>query len=401
MNLSTPYVNLLDPEFYVDPWAAYAYLRDESPVHWDPVQKLWGISRYADVVEVEKSTDLYSSFKGSRPKIDQSADRSMINLDDPAHQDQRKLVVRRFTPRGVRTHEERVRALATALIDDALAGGRRTIDVIDQIASRLPAMVIGEILGYRPEQWEMIRKVSETTMYNAGQTPADGARIEFDPENNPSAPAMMEWAGATLEVIAARRANPQGDLISVWCHSEVDGVPWDDGRILDETILLVDGGAETTRTVIGSIARELALRPDVQNQLRAEPGLLTDAVEEFIRWVSPILNMRRTVTRDHVRHDQKLAEGDEVLLLYASANRDDRVFERPDEFDVTRERNHQVAFGFGTHVCLGAALARLELRVTFEELLARLPEWHLVPGTEPRIMPATFARAYDAVHIEF
>src|SRR5438309_7939708 len=128
----------------------------------------------------------------------------------------------------------------------------------------------------------------------------------------------MEWAAATMEVIAARRGEPRDDLISVWCHTETDGMPWDDGKVLEETILLVDGGAETTRTVIGAIVRELALRPEVQQQLREHPDLLTDAVEEFIRWVSPILNMRRTVTRDHELEGQLLHEGDEVLLMYAA-----------------------------------------------------------------------------------
>ena len=398
--VETPHVNLLDPHFYVDPWAAYKWLRDESPVHWDPVQKLWGISRYEDVLMVEKDTAVYTSFKGSRPHIDQTENRSMIDLDDPAHQQQRKLVVRRFTPRAVRTHEDRIRALADSILDEATAGGNRSFEVIDSVASRLPAMVIAELLGYAPEQWELIRTVSETTMHAGGQTSVDGEEPYINVTEESTA-AMMEWIPATMGIMAARRSEPREDLISVWCHSETDGNPWDDAKILDEILLVVDGGAETTRTVIGSIVRELALRPDSQRQLREHPEMLTDSVEEFIRWVSPVLNMRRTVTGDHELRDQLLHQGDEVLLLYASANRDERAFDRPEEFDVGRERNHHVAFGFGTHVCLGAPLARLELQIMFERLLARLPEWRLVPGTEPKIIPSTFARAFDAVHIEF
>ncbi len=395
-----PYVNLLDPEFYVDPWAAYRWLRDESPVHWDPVQRLWGISRHAGVVAVEKDTARYSSFKGSRPHLDQAENRSMIDLDDPVHQQQRKLVVRRFTPRAVRSHEARIRAHADAILGQATSGGARSIEVIEQLASRLPAMMITELLGYPPEQWELIRRLSETTMLAGGQTPADGTLPAY--RGSPAAEtAMMEWIPVTLELIAARRAQPRDDLVSVWCRSETDGVPWDDAKLIDEILLVVDGGAETTRTVIGSIARELALRPDAQDLLRRRPELMTDAVEEFIRWVSPIVNMRRTATVDHDLHGQVVRAGDELLLLYAAANRDDRVFDRPEEFDVTRSRNHHVAFGFGTHVCLGAPLARLELRIMFECMLAHLPAWRLVPGTEPGIVPATFARSYDAVHIEF
>ncbi len=396
--VAEPYVNLLDPGWYVDPWDAYRWLRDRSPVHWDPVQEIWGISRYADVVHVEKRTDLYTSVPGSRPHTDQSADRSMINTDDPQHQEQRKLVVRRFTPRAVRSHEERVRDLVDPLLDQATAGGDRSFEVIEQVASRLPAMVIAELLGYEPDQWPVIRRVSENTMYNAGQTPPEGGPFASRPQ---SQAALDEWGALTMELIATRRAAPADDLVSVWCHSETDGVPWDDGKILEEVILVVDGGAETTRTVIGSITRELALRPDVQNRPREHSICSPSAVEEFIRWVSPILNMRRTATRSHQLYGQTIEAGHELLLLYPSANRDERVYDRPEEFDVTRERNHHVAFGFGTHVCLGASLARLELRVVFEQMLARLPAWRLVPGTEPRIVPATFTRAFDQVHVEF
>ena len=391
-----PYVNLLDPEFYVDPFDAYRWLRDHSPVHWDPVQRIWGISRHADVIAVEKAAHRYSSFDGSRPHTDQRDDQSMINKDDPEHQDQRKLVARRFTPRAVRDHEAHVRALVTQIIDDVVDPGG--CEAVEAIASRLPAMVIAELLGYPLELWPLVRKWSEETMLEAGQTRADGV---VPGRSDQMSDSILEFSMETMKVIAARRADPQDDLISVWCHTEVDGKAWTDAEVLQETILLLDGGAETTRTVIGSIIRELALRPDQREILAADRQLLhTTAVEEMIRWVTPILNMRRTVTEDHELHDQQLRAGDEVLLMYGAANRDDRVFDRPDDFDVRRPHNHHVAFGFGTHFCLGASLARLELRVMFDELLRRLPPWRLT-GPEPRILPATFTRGYDAVHIEW
>ncbi len=395
-----PEINLLDPQFYVDPWDAYRWLRDNSPVHWDPVQQLWGISRYADVMAVENDSSLYSSFQGSRPKIDQSADRSMINLDDPHHQDQRKLVVRRFTPKAVRDHEAEVHRLCDEIIDAATASGSGQIEIVEQVASRLPAMEIAHLLGYGYDGWELIREVSALTMYSAGQTNADGSpQTSFD---DAVVEVMMRWAGVTMEIIAARRADPQDDLISIWAHTEQGGEPWPDDKILEECLLIVDGGAETTRAVIGAICRQLALEPGVQRQLRDDPSLLeTTAVEEFVRFVSPVLNMRRTVTRDHELNGQQLKAGDELLLMYPSANHDERVFDDPERFDVTRHIKHHVAFGFGTHVCLGAPLARMELRIMFEHLLARLPEWHLAPGTEPQILAATFARAWESVHIEF
>ena len=172
--------------------------------------------------------------------------------------------------------------------------------------------------------------------------------------------------------------------------------------MLEETVLVLDGGAETTRTVIGSMIRELARQPAQRRLLLDHPDLLsTTAVEEFIRWVSPILNMRRTASESHELHGQQIREGDELLLLYPSANRDPRAFERPDVLDVTRENNRHVAFGFGTHFCLGAHLARLEIRVMFEELLRRIGDWQLVDPDEPKIVPATFARAYDRIRIRY
>jgi len=394
----TPPINLLDPGFYVDPDAAYRWLRDNSPCHWDPVQKIWGISRHADIVEVEKNARRYTSFNGSRPRTDQRADTSMINQDDPHHQRQRMIVARQFTPRAVKQIEDHVRSIVTELIDAVAPVG--SCDAVQMLASPLPAIVIGEKLGYPRELWTKVREWSEVTMYQAGQTPVDGVYVEQSAVSVSG--AIADFAGVTMGIIAERRANPQNDLISTWIASETDGQPWTDQEILSECILLLDGGAETTRTVIGAIIRELADRPDERQKLLDDPAILGDTgVEEFIRWVSPILNMRRTVTEDHTFHDQQLRVGDELLLMYSSANRDERVFDDPDRFDVTRAHNHHVAFGFGTHFCLGASLARLEIRVMFEELLRRLPDWRLAPGAEPKILGATFARAYDAVPIEF
>ena len=397
--IEAPYINLLDPAFYIEPGDAYRWLRDNAPAYWDPVQRLWGISRYQDVVDVEKNGARYSSWYGSRPRIDQRTDTSMINKDDPDHQNQRSLVLRQFTPRAVRQREDYVRALVDELIDEVAPHG--TCEAIDALASRLPAMVIGDKLGYPRELWTKVREWSEVTMFEAGQTPKDGVYPDRTTMQQGGG-AIADFAMETMKIIAQRRAEPRDDLFSLWCQSEVDGRPWTDQEVISETILVLDGGAETTRTVIGSMIYELALRPDQKKILVDNPAVLGETgVEEFIRWVTPILNMRRTATEEHELHGQTVREGDELLLMYSSANRDERVFPDPDRLDVTRQHNHHVAFGFGTHFCLGAALARLEIRVMFEQLIARIPNWRLVPGTQPKILPATFARSYDAVHIEF
>ena len=388
-----PPVNVLDPAFYIDPWEAYRWLRDEAPVFWDPIQQIWAVSRYDDIMAIEKDGARYSSFAGSRPHIDQRADQSMINLDDPAHKDQRGLVSRRFTPRAVRSHEDRIRRTVTEIIDAVAPLGE--CEAIEAIASRLPAKMICELLGYPPELWERVRHWSEQVMFLAGQTSPDGPPHVSHPG---LVPVMEEWAQVTLDLIAQRRADPRDDLISLWTHT--DG--WSTKHVLEETILVLDGGAETTRTVIGSMIRELALRPDQRRLLADRPELLaTSAVEEFIRWVSPVLNMRRTATETHELHGQVITAGDEVLLLYPSANRDPRAFDQPDVFDIDRENNRHVAFGFGSHFCLGAHLARLEIKVMFEELVGRIGDWELVDPNEPQIAPATFARAYDRIRIRY
>lgn len=393
----TPYLNLLDPQFYVDPWAAYRWLRDNDPVYWDPVHKLWGISRYEDIVEVEKNTRVFTSADGSRPATDQRDDTSMINRDDPDHQQQRMLVARQFTPRAVRLLEDKIRAVVTDLIDAVAAEGR--CEAVELLASPLPAILIGEKLGFPREMWPKIREWSEITMYESGQNPPDGSP---QPVSESSVNAIMEFAGAMMELITARRAEPKDDLISVWCHAEQDGRKWNEGEIISEALLVLDGGAETTRSVIGSIIRELAVQQDQKQLLIDRPELLSEtAVEEFIRWVTPILNMRRTVTVDYEFHGKQMRAGDEVLLMYASGNRDERVFADPDRFDVTRSPNNHIGFGFGTHFCLGSSLARIEIRIMFEELIRRLPDWRLVPGEDPKILGATFTRAYDRVEIEF
>lgn len=394
-------LNLLDGAFYAgDPWPVYRWLRDEQPVYRDERNGLWGISRYHDVVEIEKHPTRYSSAAGSRPRLDPQD--SMIDSDDPVHQSRRRLVARRFTPKAVKQAEDDVRRVATMLIDKVAPRGE--CEVVCDLAAPLPAAVIGQKLGFPPELWDKCREWSEVTMYEGGQYPGDGSGPGT---TGRTIDAVLEFAVETMAIAAARRAEPRDDLISVWANQEID---WPDGshramtdgELVSEALLVLDGGAETTRSVIGTMCVELIRHPDQRAVLIDDPSILgTTGVEEFIRWVSPLLNMARTATEDHELHGVDIKAGDELLLMYASANRDDRVFDDPERFDVKRAHNLHVAFGFGTHFCLGASLARLEIKVMFEELLRRLPDMRLASGADPQIVPAAFSRAYDAVPVEF
>jgi cytochrome P450 family 142 subfamily A polypeptide 1 len=392
LSTTSDVLDLLEPTLYSEnPWPVYKRLRDEAPVYRDR-NGLWFVSRYRDVLDVEKNTKLYSSARGSRPLIELPV--SMINRDDPRHTEQRKLVSARFTPGHVRRHEDLVREVVTGLIDTFAAKGHA--EVVADLAAPLPAMMIAKLIGYPDEIWEKVKWWSEATMANAGYLDGD-ARRPYD-----TGPVQADFAEETLKLYQARLREPADDLMSVWAHSTLEGEPMSVEEILNDAILLVDGGAETTRSVIGQIVLALCRFPDQRQRLIDHPELLrTTAVEEFIRWVTPILNMRRTVTADHELHGEKLSVGEQVVLMYASANQDERVFDHPETFDVARSHNHHVAFGFGTHFCLGANLARLELRVLFEELLERLPDFRLVPGFEPRIVPGHFTRTLYELPIEF
>jgi cytochrome P450 family 142 subfamily A polypeptide 1 len=386
-------LNILDPDLYAgDPGPAYTWLRDEAPVYWDTVNQIWVISRYRDVLSIERDATRYSSARGSRPLIEMSA--SMINRDDPRHQQQRKLLSGRFSPRAVRRHEARVRDIVAGLIAAAMATDQA--EVVRDIAAPLPAMVIAELLGFDRAQWPKCMEWSERTMSAAGFRDDDPRQ----PAGSPA--AITEFATAFYQLIEARREDPRDDLVSAWVHGTIGGEALDIPEIIQEGLLLLDGGAETTRSVIGQTVWNLARFPGQREILLADPAVIgATAVDEFIRYATPILNMRRTVTVDHQLHGQQLRAGDHVLLMYGAANRDDREFAGPDRFDVTRRHNHHVAFGFGTHFCLGANLARLELRVLFEELLRVAPGFRLAPGREPGFAPGYFTRTLRELWVEF
>lgn len=392
MTETLPQIDLLNGYLYAaDPTPTYRWLRHHAPVYRDDINRLWGISRYHDIVEVEKRPRRYSNRNSYRPiPVGTYDDRSMIGLDDPDHQAQRRLVARRFTPRAVVDHDAEITEVIDGLIDEALAAG--TVDAVEALAAPLPAMMIAKYLGFGIDRWREIKRWSTDTIQNGG-----GLRYMTEP----GIIAAMEFAGACAELIADKRANPTDDMVSVWCHTEIDGEPMSDEQIIAECLLLVDGGAETTRTVIAQTLWDLIEHPDQLLRLRQNPDMIAEtAVEEFIRWVTPILNMARVVTEDHELHGQHLREGDQVLLMYSSANRDEAAFDSPDVYDVGRVRNQHVAFGFGTHFCLGSSLARLEIRRFFERFLARVASFEIAAGTAPNHIPGAFVRGVDGLVLD-
>jgi cytochrome P450 family 142 subfamily A polypeptide 1 len=386
-------IDLLAPELYGgDPYPTYAWMRANEPIYWDEVNELWGISRYDDIVEIEKRKDVFINSDqekgGYRPNL--PADNAIIGLDDPLHMKRRNMVSRRFTPRAASAWEDDIRAKVTGILD-AVRDKGGSAEVINDVAAPLPAMMIGKLLGFDEADWPKLKHWSETTIALGG-----GPRY-FNDEGMISA---IEFAGAAAELFEAKKSCPADDIFSFYTTAEVDGCPFDPNDAIADALLLLDGGAETTRTVIAWTILNLISNPTEMMKLRNGADL-TVAVEEMIRYVTPIHNMCRVAKVDAEVNGVTIPKGNQVVLMYSSANRDEKYFDRPEEFLVDRTPNNHIAFGFGTHFCLGASLARLEIRVFFEELLRRTSGWKLTPGTAPVEMANAFVRGIESAHVDF
>jgi cytochrome P450 family 142 subfamily A polypeptide 1 len=334
---------------------------------------------------------VYCSGKSSRPEPD-SWIPSMINLDDPDHKRRRNLVNRGFTKRRVDDHEPRIRRIVNDLIDRVAARGE--CEFVSEVAAPLPMIVIGDMLGVEPEDRDKLLQWSDDLVSGIG--------IEDQGLRDKQIRASLAYFDYAGKVFADRKANPTDDLMSVLAHAEIDGEKLSEEEILQESLLILVGGDETTRHVITEGTEALIRHPGERQKLLEDPSKLTVAVEEMLRWVSPIKNMNRTATCDVELRGQKIREGDRLLLLYQSGNRDERVFEAPDLFRVERQPNEHVAFGgFGTHFCLGASLARLELRVFFEELLRRLPDLELASDAPLPMRASNFIVGIERMPVTF
>ena len=365
--------DITDPAFLAgDPYPALARLRQESPVHWHEDAQLWTVARHADVLTVSRDPETFCSGKGvlitGRDQPVTASD-SILFLDPPEHQQHRKLVNPGFHLRRIAALEPRVRALATELIDAVEPNG--TFEFVDKVAAPLPMLVIAELLGIPGADRERFRVWSDAII---------AAATEPTEEALASAAELFEYFNAVIE---ERRKTPGDDMISVLVHGEVDGEKLTDWELLGFCMTLLVAGNETTRNLISGGVLALTQHPDQLGRLLTERGLVTAAVEELLRWGTPVAAFGRTATRDTEVGGTPIASGQFLVLLYTSANRDEAVFgPSADQLDITRHPNPHVAFGFGEHFCLGASLARLEVRVLLEELLPRFPRIELAGEVE-------------------
>lgn len=360
-----------DPVTQADPYPSYRCLRDEAPVYHDERRGFWALSRFDDVLWAAHDPATFCSGEGIALEGQaRSPFPNLIVMDDPRHAQLRKLVSRGFTSRPVGAFEPRVRELASELLDEVVARARdgETVDLVSVLTGPLPMTVVGDLIGVAPEDREQFRIWSDTVVHQ------DVDRPETVEAGRAAAGAVV---GYFSEIIAARRAAPTDDLVSALIAASVDGERLADDEILGFCFLLIVAGTETTTNLLGLGTIALATNLDERARLLADPPLLPAAVEEMLRWGSPVQGLARTTTRAVERHGVTIPEGAKVQLLYGSANRDEREFPGPDRFDVTRTIERHLAFGHGVHFCLGAALARLEATVVFEELLRRVPDWQV------------------------
>lgn len=372
-----------------NPHGELAWLRANDPVHWDEAGNVWGVTTYADVKAVATQPEVFSNAGGIRP--DTGPIPMMIDMDDPDHLRRRKLVNKGFTPQRVRAQEPRIVEVVDGLIDKVCEKGE--CDFVADVAAWLPLVMIGDALGVEPEDHPTLLRWSDELM--RGQGTDDVELITA------MAGAFEGYVGYIGGVIDDRRGCPRDDLMSILVHAEVDGDKLVDDELVHESLLILIGGDETTRHVITGGMYQLLSNRAQWEKLQADRSLVSGAVEESLRWVTPIKNMARTATRDVELHGKTIREGQKLLLLYPSANRDEAQFPDAMTFDITRTPNDHVAFGFGPHFCLGAALARLELKVAYERLLARLPDLHLVDDAEPAFRPASFVSGYESMPVAF
>jgi cytochrome P450 len=373
--LRSPEFPLHSPDFYAgDPYPAYRELRATEPVCWNDVTNFWALLKYEDIRYVSSNPALFSSTKGitipdpAMPSPVQEG--NLIFSDPPRHRQLRKLINSGFTRRRVAVLEPKIREIVRGILDGIEPGSVH--EFAEEIAAPLPTRMIAELLGAPPDDWEQFRVWSDAATGTADP------EIELD-----SFVAMGQLFEYFQKLIAARRARPRDDLLSVLAEAEIDEHRLTDEDLLNFAFLLLVAGNETTRNLIALGTLALIAHPDQCRLVVEDPARIPLAVEEMLRWNSPVVHMARTATADVEIRGQRIRAGEVVVMLYGSANRDEDVF-GPDseEFRITRHPNPHIAFGCGEHSCVGAQLARLEATVLFDELLRRFPRLELMGNVD-------------------
>jgi cytochrome P450 family 142 subfamily A polypeptide 1 len=386
-----PNVDLTEGSFYADGAAreAYRWMRANEPVFRDR-NGLAAAATYQAVIDAERDPETFSNTGGIRP--DNPGMPYMIDMDDPGHLLRRKLVNAGFTRKRVMDKIAGIDTLCDTLIDAVCERGE--CDFVRDIAAPLPMAVIGDMLGVAPEERSTLLKWSDDLVTGLNSA-ADAETLQAVMD------AFAGYSAYAIETIAKRRNEPTDDLFSILVNSEVEGQRMDDQEIIMETLLILIGGDETTRHTLSGGTEQLVRHKDQWDALVADPSLLPGAIEEMLRWTSPVKNMARTAMRDVEFHGTQLRQGEKMLLMFEAANFDESVFGDPHNFRIDRNPNSHLAFGFGTHFCLGNQLARLELSTMVGKVLERLPDLRLADESALPLRPANFVSGPEAMPVVF
>lgn len=408
----------------------FRILRRDAPVHWtgpsgvNPVG-FWSLTKLDDVLHVSRNPELFISSTGitmAQPQEGedqtvgdaggagpiaeavhgQSRYGMLITSDPPDHVKLRRLVNKGFTPRAVRAMEQHIRDLATEVIDGIARRGE--CDFVADVAVPLPLAVICEMMGVEREHWATMLNLSNQILGSADAEYQEEAEVSEEPGTREAQRAALQQSSMQvyahfMRMVTERREQRREDLVALLVDSEIEGDQLNDMDILLFCLLLVAAGNETTRNAISGGMHALCEHPDQLALLRDNPDLIDGAVEEILRWTSPVAHMARTATRDTEIHGQPIAKGERIVMWYPSVNRDEDHFPDPDRFDITRHPNPHLAFGIGEHFCLGAGFARLEIKVIFQELLRRLPD--ITTTAEPDRLHSSFIAGIKRLPVRF
>jgi cholest-4-en-3-one 26-monooxygenase len=373
-------LDLCNPDTFVEgvPHEYFALLRREAPLYWHEDKTtgvgFWAVTKHADLVAVNRDTSTYSSFLRTSlfgefdPTLLDQQRMMLVNMDPPLHTRYRRLVNKGFTPRMVAQLEEKIVGRTRKILERAIEMGE--FDFVTECAAELPLQVIAELMGIPEDERHKV--------FDWSNRMVGAADDEYGDTPEQAAQASMELFAYADELTAQRKADPHDDLISILAHAEIEGDKLDQLEIDLFFLLLAVAGNETTRNLISHGTLMLIENPDERRRLQEHPELLETAIEEMLRCASPVMHFRRTASVDTELHGQKISEGDKIVFWHISANRDEEVFDDPMRFDVGRSPNDHVAFGGGgAHFCLGANLARMEIRVMFTEMMRLMPELEL------------------------